>query len=207
MKTAFDLPGAAPIMAATIIGRVIGQVRDGFHTDPQLVDELCVYKAIQRRFPDDTVTMPNMFKDMVRRASTEKTDLPMDNLTEEQKKLWEGDSSEREKLLASMPKLTSLFQQAEPDFERWDDLTAIAQWSLLYAVETKLPGKISLYKSWIVKDEAQNRTNTNATRLLKEAEAAVKPLHTYITKFLKDVKADLEAEAEKGTAVPKRIAA
>ena len=66
-----DIPGAATVMGSKIIGRVIGQVANGYGEDEVLVDELCLFKAIEAKYPKDTISMPAMFKSMVRRASKE----------------------------------------------------------------------------------------------------------------------------------------
>ena len=97
------IPGAAPVLAAKIIGRVIGQVANGFGKDEQLVSELSVYKAIAVKYPVDVITLPDMFKTMLRRANTEvdTSDFAasLENMTPEQKTLWEtpnADISERD---------------------------------------------------------------------------------------------------------------
>jgi hypothetical protein len=207
-----DLPGAATIMAAKIIGRVIDQVARGFGEDPTLADELCLFRAIEAKYQKDTISMPKMFKNMVARAKTETVDgidSGMENLSADQKALWdaEDDATEKQALLDSMPELTKLFLASDPDPERWDDMPAIAQWSLLNATEATLPDKVALYKSWADRDRIQNKLNTNAMRLETDANDAIEPLFFIITEFLEDedIKNELAVEAESGTNVPPRL--
>ena len=147
-------PGAAPVLAAKIIGRVIGQVANGFGKDEQLTSELSVYKAIATKYPKDTISLNDMFKTMRGRANTE-IDNPIDTsgMTEEEKALWQNDDvSEREQLDKSIPELTALFVETPVDIKAWADLPTIAQWSLLLAVENTLPNKVTLYKGWADRD-------------------------------------------------------
>lgn len=208
------IPGAAPVMAAKILGRFIDQCARGFHEDAVLTDELALYKAIEAQYPQTTVSLPSMFKSMLKRAKTEVAEGfndTLEGMSEEQKALWtsDGELTEREALLKAMPVITKLFSEAEADPERWDDMPTIAQWSLLNATEAALPGKIELYKGWALRDQVNQRTNSNSAKLAKDAEGAVKPLYMVVTDFLNDdnVKADLAKEAEAGVNVAPRLIA
>jgi hypothetical protein len=207
------IPGAAPVMAAKIIGRVIGQVANGFGKDEQLESEISVYKAIAVKYPADTISLPDMFKTMLRRANTEVEtadfSAELEGMSEEQKALWDtpdADLSERDQMLAAMPEMTTLFGKAPVDIKAWLDLPTIAQWSLLNAVEQTLPNKVSLYKSWADRDRTAGKASTNAMRLESEAEAAIPTTFKIITEFLdnKDVAKDLDTDREHGIAVPVR---
>ena len=206
MKTLLTISGAAPVLAAKIIGRVIGQVANGFGKDEQLVDELSVYKAIAVKYPKDTITLNSMFKLMRNRADTSGT-VDTSNMTEEEAALWE-DASERDQLDKSIPELTALFISAPSDIKAWDNLPTIAQWSLLNAVEVALPGKLTMYKGWADTDRAAGKVNTNAMRLETDVEAAIPKVFKLITEFLanKKVAADLAYDRESGIAVPIRLA-
>lgn len=207
------LPGAAPVLGAKIIGRVIGQVANGFGKDDQLVYELAIYKAIAAKYPKDTITMMKMFDTMKNNANTESNSVPADELegmSEEERDLWTStDLSDRDQLLASRAELTSLFVNAPTDTKHWLDLPTIAQWSLLNAVETALPDKVAMYKGWADTDRIMGKTGTNAMRLQADAEAAIPVVHKTITEFLanKNVAADLTADRKAGIAVPIRAAA
>ncbi len=207
------IPGAAPVMAAKIIGRVIGQVSNGFGKDEQLVSEISVYKAIAVKYPNDTISLPDMFKTMLRRANTEVDTADfaasLENMTEEQKALWatpNADLSERDQMLESMPEMTTLFGKAPTDIKAWLDLPTIAQWSLLNAVEQTLPSKISLYGDWASRDRTAGKVATNAMRLETEATEAVPLVFKTVTDFLKnkDVAHDLDVDRDHGIAVPER---
>lgn len=201
------IPAAAQILASKIIGRVIGQVANGFHQDPQLIAELSVYKAIQAKYPVDTVTLPDMFKSMVKRASNEvpvpEFDVALSNMDAEQRELWSSgrtDKSERQALIDAMPRITGMYVEAANDATCWNDLSTIAQWSLLNHTEAALPEKVRLYSTW---------RGTNGTRLLTEANEAIVPFAELVSEFLNDeaVQADLANEAANNVQVPERLVA
>jgi len=202
---------AATVMAAKMLGRVIDQVARGFTTDPNLKTELSLYKAIQAKYPADTVTLPNMFKSMVRRAKTE-SEVPLnyEGMSEAEKELWNADSdlSEKDNLMAAMPTLTKLFMSAEPVDEFWEDLPTIAQWSILNSTEATLPAKLALYKGWADIDRAAGKTNTNGIRLEALTLKAIPELYDIVTEFLDlpGIQADLASDIEAGINVPPRLA-
>jgi hypothetical protein len=211
IETIFDIPGAAPVLAAKIIGRVIDQVARGFGEDENIPLELSIYKAIQAKYPN-TVTMPDMMKSMLRRAndSNEDTVDMLEGLDDEAKEIWGGvnDGTEKQALLNARMPLAKLYTDAEENAAAWDELPTIAQWSLLNSTEVELPKKVSLWKGYADTDRAANKTNTNATRRQAEAEAAIEPFAKLVTAFLKNkaVKEDLALELSAGTNVPPRLA-
>lgn len=211
MKTLTKLltiPTAATTLASKIIGRVIDQVARGFDQDETLEHELCVYKAIQAKYPKDTISMPAMFKIMLRKAKTttdEEYDTMLDGLDDAAKELWAADgASEKQALLDAMPRITEMFVAAEANLNAWKDMPTIAQWSLLNSMEAGIPDKVNLYKSWADTDRQNNKTATNAMRLQAEAESAIEPTYKLITAFLKTAKADLAVDAANGINVPPR---
>jgi hypothetical protein len=202
-----ELPGAAPVLAAKIAGRVIGQVARGFGKDKANLDELNLFKAIEEKYPDDTFPIADMFKKMLDSAPATPSNGMSEavaNLPEAERTLWvTANKSDKQKLLDALPEISALFHAAKANPDSWNDLTVIAQWSLLNALEAALPGKIELYQGWLSKD--RNKDGKSA-RLLRDAMAAQTAVYDIVTEFLDDEynQEALAEEAERGVAVPVR---
>ena len=213
-KTTFDkildVPASATILGTKIIGRVIDQIARGYDEDESLPHLISLYKAIQEKYPQDTITLPAMFKTMVRRTQNntdEEFGSALASMSDEAKSLWTAEyGAEKQALLDAMPTITALFTASNADVKAWKELPAIGQWSLLFATEIALPQKISLYKGWAATDTAQGKVDTNAMRLQASAEAAIKPTFDIITKFLTKHEKELEMDAASGINVPTRTA-
>ena len=207
-----EVPGAANILAAKLVGRVIDQVARGFGDDESLEDSISLFKAIEQKYPEDTISLPNLFKRIRKSASTDTDEgLKLEGLTPEQQALWkaEGVESERDALDKSMPRLTELLQTTKPDAGAWGNLPTIAQWSLLHKVEESLPSRIAIWSGYAETDRRAGKTNTKAIRLEKQYADAITPLYDIVTKFLgyKAVQKELDQCKEAGINVPVRVAA
>ena len=204
------LNGAAPVLGAKIIGRIIDQVARGFTEDEQLGDLMAVYKGLLATHPD-TVSMRAMWESMHKRAVARENangfKSEFDKLSPEQQSVWEDENqaSEREALEHAVPLLSKLFIETEANIERWDDLPTIAQWSLLNRMEGDLPNKISLYTGWTM----GTGDTTKAQRLLANVQNDVQPVYELITQFLnnKTVNNELCDLAEQGINVRPRMIA
>ena len=205
--------GAATVMAAKIAGRVIDQVARGFTESPELLDSISLFKAIQERYPETTITFQAMFGNMVKKAKTEVTEginEALAGMTAEEQALWKADGdSEKAALLKAIPFLTKLRIDTVADVESWDNLSTIAQWSLLNSTEAALPGKLQLYASWVARDMQADKTNTNAMKLHSMTAAAIPAVFDIVSEFLSDetVKLNLAEDKTNGINVPPRLIA
>jgi len=195
----------ATMIAAKILGRAIDAVQRGFAEDQELPAQLQVYRAIQDMYPNDTVSVKEMYDSMVNRAeSREKQNAAkVKGLTAEQQKLWAGndeDKKESETLLASIPTMLTLLCEAKPDIKAWNKMPVIAQWAILSSVERSLPGKAEFYRS---------KGGVNFLSLATQIDAASPKYYELITKYLeqKEVVTELQLAREAGTNVPERAVA
>ena len=206
------LPGAAPILADKLSGRIIGRVAQGFGEDEALQDMMDLFRAIENKWPQNVMSIRAMFELQLSDAAKE-TAVPEDlteGLTAEQKAMWESEPTRTEsrvtKLKNALPKIIDLYTNAKPNSSSWDNLTTINKWSLLNAIERSLQTRLVRYTTWAAEDEAKGKTESKAITALQDAEDASLPLFDLITNFLEDpdVKEDLELDASIGIRVPIR---
>ena len=208
------LPGAAPILANKLSGRIISRVADGFDADPALGDMMNLYRAIETKWPDTVLSLREMFDLQLKDASQDNkaSESAVEGLTPEQRAIWESEPTRSEsrvqRLQKALPKIVDLYAQAKPEADSWDDLTTINQWSLLNALERSLHSRLQQYRQWAKEDEDKGRTESNAITRRDDAEDAVQPLYDLITDFLTNdaVAQDLAKDAENGIRVPVRAA-
>jgi hypothetical protein len=206
------LPGAAPILADKLSGRIVGRVADGFDTDPALGDMMNLFRAIENKWPSQTYSLRDMYDRLLKNAGqdTEDTQEAVDGLSEAQRAVWESESSriqsKVQKFKESLPKIVDLYAAAEPNTESWEDLTPINQWSLLNALERGLYDRLQRYREWAASDEERGQSESNAITLRDDADDAVQPLYDLITGFLADpvIAQALEQDATNGIRVPVR---
>jgi hypothetical protein len=208
------LPGAAPILAAKLSGRIISRIADGFDDDPALGDMMNLFCVLENKWPEQTMSLRDMFelqmKDAVKESAIDQETL--DSLTPEQRDLWLRERTKRtksDKLRTALPKIVDLHAESVPDTESWDDLTTINQWSLLNAVERSLHDRLRRYMTWAQTDEDKGLEDSNAITLRNDAQDAVEPLSLLITEFLATpaVAQDLEQDMSNGIRVPERFVA
>lgn len=207
------LPGAAPVLAAKLSGRLIGRIADGFDEDPALFDMMCLYRCLEDKWPEQTMSLRDMYDLQMKDATKEESSMVegLEDLTPEQRDLWMQEKSKQtrvDKLRAALPKIIDLHTAATPNTESWDDLTPINQWSLLNATERGLHSRLSRYAKWAKADEDKGREDSNAIRLRDDAQDAVDPLSIIITTFLTDPSTQqaLQHDADNGIRVPIRLA-
>ena len=208
------LPGAAPILGAKLAGRIIGRIADGFDEDPALGDMMKLYRAIEDKWPEQTMSLRDMYNLQLKDAAqdTESVQTALDGLTEEQKSVWLSEKAKEprmQKLQQALPKIVDLYSVSTPDTESWDDLTTINQWSLLNATERGLHERVKRYAKWAHEDREKGRTESNAITLFEDANDAVQPLYDLVTDFLEDpvVAQALDDDAANGIRVPTRLVA
>lgn len=206
------LPGAAPILADKLSGRIVSRVADGFDQDPALGYMMNLFRSIEFKWPKSIMSLREMYEVQLNDASKDSTisTEAMGGLTAEQRAVWESEPTRNEsrenRLKEALPKIVDLYAEAEPIYESWDDLEPINQWSLLNAVERGLQKRLERYKAWAKEDEDKGRTESNAITLRNDANDAVVPLHDLITEFLDDpvISDSLERDAANGIRVPVR---
>ena len=209
-----ELPGAAPVLAAKLSGRIIGRIADGFEDDPALYDMMSLFNTIDYKWPEQTMSLRAMFELHLKDASKESADNEdsLEALTPEQRAMWEKETtklSKHDKLRKALPMIIDLQAAASPTTESWDELTPINQWSLLNATEKEVHSRLVRYTQWAEEDEAKGKTESNAITLRDDTQEAVDPLGILITKFLADpdIADALKQDLESGIRVPVRTIA
>jgi hypothetical protein len=208
------LPGTAVILADKLSGRIIGRIADGFDKDPALYDMMCLFRALEDKWPDSVMSLRAMYDLQMEDAAKDSSasDEAMEGLTPEQRELWLKEpikASKKDRLQQALPTIIDLHTRATPDSGSWEDLTTINQWSLLNAVEKGLHQRLKRYKVWAKEDEDNGKTESRAITLRDDAQEDVEPLAELITAFLADsaVVQDLEQDVSNGIRVPVRFIA
>lgn len=207
------LPGAAPILADKLSGRIISRVADGFSDDPALGDMMNLYRAIENKWPDNVLSLREMYDIQLKDASqdTANNQEAVDGLTPEQRAIWESEPTRSEtrvqRLQKALPKIVDLYAAATPEPASWEDLLPINQWSLLNALERGVHKRLNTYQKWAKDDEDKGRTESNAITLRDDTNDAIKPLFDLITDFLQDegIAQSLEQDVANGIRVPDRL--
>jgi hypothetical protein len=217
-RSVFDeillLPGAAPVLAAKLSGRIIGRIADGFDEDPALYDMMCLFRSLEDKWPEQTMSLRAMYDLQMKDADKEVASLSagLEGLTAEQRELWMKEpvkQNRKDKLQAALPKIVDLHTAAFANPAAWNDLTRINQWSLLNAMERGIHKRLTDYTKWAAEDEAKGKTESNAITLREDAMDAVKEVTVLITTFLSTpaVAKELEEDASSGIRVPTRLTA
>jgi hypothetical protein len=209
------LPGAAPVLAAKISGRIIGRIADGFDQDPALYDMMCLFRCLENKWPEQTMSLRDMYNLQMKDAKAEaaQNEASLDSLTPEQRDLWMKERTSKQsrvdKLEAALPKIIDLHTAAIDSVAAWNDLTPINQWSLLNAVERGVHKRRARYAQWAKEDDERGKTESKNYDLLEDVEEAIKALSVLITKFLStpDIADALTADADNGIRVPTRFVA
>jgi len=206
------LPGAAPVLAAKLSGRIIGRIADGFDEDPALYDMMCLFRALEDKWPEQTMSLRAMYDLQMKDADKEVSSLTagLEGLTPEQRELWMKEpvkQNRKDRLQAALPKIIDLHTAAFGNAAAWTDLTRINQWSLLNAVERGVHSRLANYVKWAAEDEAKGKTESNAITLRGDALEAVQELTILITTFLTTpaIAKALAADVESGIRVPTRL--
>lgn len=207
------LPGAAPILADKLSGRIISRVADGFGEDPALGNMMNLFRALEAKWPDLVLSLREMYDIQLTDAgkASAASQEAMEGLTPEQREIWLQEPTRSEsretRLSKALPKIVDLYGASIPETASWEDLTPINQWSLLNALERGLHSRLERYRKWAKEDEDKGRTESNAITLRNDAEEAIVPLFDAITEFLADpvIAKELEQDVANGIRVPTRL--
>jgi hypothetical protein len=189
------------MFAAKILGRAIDAVRRGFDQDPELPAQLSVYRAIQDKYPESTVTVKEMYDSIDNRIRKREARAKVTGLSPEQEAIWKqgNEGSESAELLASIPNMLTLLVAADPDLDAWKEMPVVAQWAIISSVERSLDDKVKFYKS---------KGGTNFLSLAAQIEKAKPAFHKQVTSYLaqKKVTSELDLARQAGINVPERVA-
>lgn len=170
------IEGAANVLGSIVCGRVIGQVSRGFADDEEVIAQATLYKMIHKTFPESTIEVAAMFKRMLDNAEKNTTGLEGLDLTDEEKAAWgeQMGDSEHDQLRKCVRPLIDLLDGIEETPDAWNDLGALAQYSLAIRCERNLWNAIARYETWTSEEGA--RLRTQAAEAYPKLEALVSKL-------------------------------